>query len=41
MTETTTAAPRCPLGASFDTHEAHARDPYPFYARARADEPVF
>jgi len=44
MTDTIPAGERpvCPrLGAQFDPFVAHTRDPYPFYARARLEEPVF
>ena len=42
MTREATRSATCPvaLGADFDADAAHAADPYPFYARARAQEPV-
>ena len=37
-----TRAARCPnLGAEYEPYGSHLDDPYPFYARARRDEPVF
>jgi len=43
-TETTTVTVQPPadgIGASFDPLGEHLQDPFPFYAKARAEEPVF
>jgi len=38
---TTETCPVHALGEEYDPFTAHSQDPYPFYARARSEEPVF